>query len=68
MYEGKLAIDSHNRYFTERRLTPQEEHTDFPSIIDPRRILNDLRTHNFIHGADNQVDYVVSTKEAQHRQ
>ena len=68
MYEGDLTIDSHNRYFTERRLAPQEEHTDFPSTIDPRGILNDIRTHKFIHVADNQVDYVIGIKEAQHRE
>ena len=68
MYEGDLAIDSHNRYFTECRLAPQEEHTDFPPTIDPSGILNDIRTHKFIHSADNQVDYVIGIKQAQVRE
>lgn len=67
MYEGAFAMDSHSRYFTERRLAPQETHTDIPATIDPNGILNSLRTQQFIYGPDNQVDFVYSTKEQEER-
>ena len=67
LYEGALAIDSHSRYFTERRLAPQETHADIPATIDPNGILNALRTQKFIYGPDNHVDFVYSTKEGDER-
>ena len=67
MYEGALTMDSHSRYFTERRLAPQETHTDIPATIDPNGILNNLRTQKFIYGPDNHVDFIYSRKEGDER-
>ena len=67
MYEGTLAMDSHSCYFMERRLAPQETHTDIPATIDPNGILNNLRTQKFIYGPDNHVDFIYSRKEGDER-
>lgn len=58
-YEGDLAIDTHTRYLTERRLVPGERHIPFPPDIDPQHVLEDARDIHFIRTGDNIVEYGV---------
>ncbi|KAH6903575.1 hypothetical protein BKA70DRAFT_1227878 [Coprinopsis sp. MPI-PUGE-AT-0042] len=58
LYEGDFAIDCHARFYTDRAVAPQEKHIPFHPLVDPRSILEDLRGSNFIHGPDNDVQYL----------
>lgn len=58
MFNAHVAIDAYARYFTERRLAPQEPHLDYGFKVDPHRVLAEIQGHDFIHGADNYVEYL----------
>lgn len=63
VFEGDYAIDVHARYFTERRYAPNVRHTPFPEDIDPLHILETLRGADFIHGPDNEVQYLKMVRD-----
>jgi hypothetical protein len=56
-YEGYRSFEAHARYFTDRDLVPFESNLPFEHGVDPDRILANLRMDNFIHAADNRVEY-----------
>lgn len=53
-----VAIDAHSRYFTERRLAPQEPNITFGPLVDPKGLLASIQGSEFIHGQDNYVEYL----------
>ncbi|EDR11709.1 uncharacterized protein LACBIDRAFT_324453 [Laccaria bicolor S238N-H82] len=63
-YEGTVALYAHNRYFTDRRLAPQQEHQPFLPMVDPYGALDKLRSQTFIHSCDNIVEYTSLRKDA----
>jgi len=46
-YEGTLALHAHNRYFTDQRVAPQQEHQPFLPMVDPYGALDKLRSQTF---------------------
>ncbi|KAJ2913339.1 hypothetical protein MD484_g7076, partial [Candolleomyces efflorescens] len=64
-HEGDSAIHLHSRYFTERRFAPNLCHTPFSKDVDPLHILEDLRGADYIHAADNDVQYLKKIQDGQ---
>lgn len=52
------AIDVSSRYFTERKVAPQEENIPFGPMVDPNGVLAGLQGSEYIHGQDNYVEYM----------
>lgn len=67
MFEGHVALEMYARYFTERRLAPQESHLEYGYMVDPDGVLSAIQGSDFIHGPDNYVEYLElgKTKEGQ---
>ena len=61
-FEESHAIRSSSRYFTERRLAPQETQMKFGKHVDPENILQKMMGHDFFHGPDNFVEYKKSNR------
>ncbi|RXW22089.1 hypothetical protein EST38_g3753 [Candolleomyces aberdarensis] len=57
-YEGNPCIEAHARYFTDRNLIPYEKSQPFHPFVDPFNILTNMKPDVFVHGPDNQVDYI----------
>ncbi len=57
-YHGHFAIDAHNKYFTKKRLVPNEGTHPFHPSTDPDGVLASLENYEFVHIADNHVDYL----------
>jgi len=51
------AIECYTRYFTEKRLAPQEPEIEFEPMVDPHSVLRGLAGSDFFHGRDNHVEY-----------
>ncbi|RXW19495.1 hypothetical protein EST38_g6352 [Candolleomyces aberdarensis] len=57
-YDGQYAVDSHTRYFTERRHAPSLGHQPFPMDVDPDHVLEELRGTKYIRCEENVVQYL----------
>lgn len=57
-FRGYYAIDAHSRYFTKSYLVPNEERYPFDQPTDPEGILASMQDNEFIHTANNHVDYL----------
>ena len=55
------AIECYMRYFTEKKLGPQEPDIEFEALVDPYNVLRDLAGRDFFHGRDNHVEYRESS-------
>jgi hypothetical protein len=64
-YEGHIATEFNARYFTNRSDTQNEANLPFLEGVDPDGVLAELRGHDLIHGADNQVTYSSYTNSGQ---
>lgn len=64
-YEGHIATDFNARYFTNRSNARNEANLPFLEGVDPGGVLAELRGHDLIHGADNQVAYLSCTNSGQ---
>ncbi len=60
-FQGQMAIDTHNKYFTKKRLAPNQEVHPFHPATDPDGVLGSLENYEFVHIADNHVDYLGPT-------
>ncbi|KAF5309066.1 hypothetical protein D9611_015091 [Ephemerocybe angulata] len=58
-YEGHQSLEVHSRYFTDRALVPYEKNQAFLPGVDPFDVLRKLQPDEFIHAADNVVEYCV---------
>ncbi|KAL0577385.1 hypothetical protein V5O48_004602 [Marasmius crinis-equi] len=54
---GHPSLTLTNRYFTSKRLAPNETSIPFPPDVDPYRHLESLSGPEYIHTADNHVEY-----------
>jgi len=54
----------HAHYFTVRKDAPKEPNLPFSHWqgVDPEGILLKLHKHDLIHGRDNKVEYMKTTK------
>jgi hypothetical protein len=57
MYKDMPSIDASNRYFSAKKDVSGDDHIPFPQAVDPRSILKSLEGLDFVHAADNVVDY-----------
>lgn len=57
-FQGHLAIDAHNRYYTKKRFAPGQELHAFHPMTDPYGVLASLQNFEFVHIEDNHVDYL----------
>lgn len=64
-YEGHIATEFNARYFTNRSNAKNESNLPFLEGVDPDGVLAELRGHDLIHGADNQVAYMSHTDSGQ---
>jgi len=56
-FQSWPAIECYTRYYTEKRLAPQEPDVPFDTLTDPESVLRNLAGPDFFHGRDNHVDY-----------
>ena len=56
-FQSWPAIECYTRYYTEKRLAPQEPDVPFDMLTDPESVLRNLAGPDFFHGRDNHVDY-----------
>jgi len=56
-YETFEALDMGNPYFTNRCDMNGDTHIPFSTEIDPHNILTDALSHEFVHLAENKVEY-----------
>ncbi|KZP16751.1 hypothetical protein FIBSPDRAFT_748313 [Athelia psychrophila] len=62
------ALEPGNRYFTARRDDPDSKDLPFDPAVDPKGILEGIRTSSYFHGQDNQVMYFVAlADDGQHK-
>lgn len=57
-FQGHLAIDAHNRYFTKRWFALGQESHAFDPMTDPYGVLASLQNSEYVHIEDNHVDYL----------
>ncbi|KDR70302.1 hypothetical protein GALMADRAFT_76349, partial [Galerina marginata CBS 339.88] len=58
-FEGYMAIDMNNRFFTIRKQATIEEIVPFSSVVDPHGILEGAisKDNQFVHTIENKVEY-----------
>lgn len=60
---GDTALEPGNRYFTPRRDDPHSRDLPFDPAIDPKGLLEGIRSSTHFHGQDNQVLYFVAVAD-----
>jgi len=56
-HDGFPTVEASNRYFSNRRDIPNNDHLDIPPIIDPHGYLKELRYHDLVYTHHNVVEY-----------
>jgi hypothetical protein len=57
LFDGHVAIDMGNRFFTDRRNQANHEIVPFKQSVDPDGILERAMGTDFVHLRENEVEY-----------
>lgn len=60
-FSQNKAIEANTRYFTERKLAPNEAEMEFFPFVDKYNELANAKSDAFFHGPDNRVEYYALT-------
>jgi hypothetical protein len=67
LFDGHKAIDTGNRFFTDRHNLSNHEMVPFKSSVDPDRILEEAMGTEFVHLRENEVEYFECVDDGQGR-
>lgn len=66
VFEGHLALDCANRYFTSTKFVQTSQCISFQDTVDPEGVLQGLEDNKFVHTDENEVEYIKLVSQIGH--